>query len=183
MLSYLPHPNFTSSMLGHPMIFPMLGHLRICPISVHLWICLIFVHLRIFPTELLFPPALALFLSFPPTTTIPSIRTTWTYFCWTFLSIFFLQHFLKKKNLTHLLILFHQMISSLSCTEEERYISIEYQGCWGYIIYDIYDILKDLEISSSPFLRIAGPWPSSCFRRLHLKIRWSDDDDVDESDV
>ena len=95
------------------------GHLRICPIFVHLWV---------FPTELLFPPALALFLSFPPTTTIPSIRTTWTYFCWTFLSIFFLQHFLKKKNLTHLLIVFHQMISSLSCTEEERDISNEYQG-------------------------------------------------------
>ena len=96
MLRYLTHSNFTSSMLGHPMIFPMLGHLRICPISVHLWICLIFVHLRIFPTELLFPPALTLLLSLPPTIS-PSTRPTWTYFCWTFLSMFFLQHLFYKK--------------------------------------------------------------------------------------
>lgn len=104
----------------------------------------------------------------------------------THLKIFWVElfkHFFLQKNLTHLLIPFHQMISSLSCTEEERDISNEYQGCWGYIIYNIYDISKDLEITSSPFPRIAGPWPSSCFRRLYLKMRWSgDDDDVDEGD-
>ena len=112
-----------------------------------------------------------------------------------FKHVFLATFFYKKaeKNLAHLLILLHQMISSLSCTEEERDISNEYQGCWEYQIWNknikwtsrLRGISKDLEISSSPFLRIAGPWPSSCFRRLHLKIRWpdDDDDDVDESDV